>query len=82
MGVAFVLQILNRSEYMKIIALTLAAGVALTGAAATAQAHEWGGGYGYGYGPRTHSRVIDREGYREGYRGVGLHRGWTDPAFA
>lgn len=65
---------------MKLLALTLAAGVALTGAAATAQAHEWGGGYGYGYGPRTHSRVIVREGYRDGYRGVGLHRGWDRPA--
>lgn len=62
---------------MKILALTLAAGVALTGAVATAQAHEWGGGYGYG--PRTHSRVIVREGYSEGYRGVGLHRGWDRP---
>ena len=60
---------------MKTIALTLAAGVALAGAASTAQAHEWGGGYGYG-----HSRIIVREGYRDGYRGVGFrHRDWDRP---
>lgn len=64
---------------MKKLALTLAAGAALVGAAATAQAHEWGGGYGYGPG-YGHSRVIVREGYRDGYRGVQFrHRDWDRP---
>ena len=51
------------------------------GAASAAQAHEWGSGYGYGYGPGYgHSRVIVREGYRDGYRGIGFrHRDWDRP---
>lgn len=63
------------------LALTLAAGAALLGAASAAQAHEWGSGYGYGDGPGYgHSRVIVREGYRDGYRGVRFgHREWDRP---
>lgn len=66
---------------MKNLIMAMTAGVALMGAASTAQAHEWGSGYGYGYGPGYgHSRVIVREGYRDGYRGVGFrHRGWDRP---
>lgn len=62
---------------MKKITLTLAAAAALMGAASTVQAHEWGDGYGYGPG---HGRVIARENYREGYRGIGFrHRDWDRP---
>ncbi|GAN46322.1 hypothetical protein ACXR8U_01480 [Methylobacterium radiotolerans] len=64
---------------MKKLFMTLTAGAAVLGAASAAQAHEWGSGYGYepGYG---HSRVIVREGYRDGYRGVRFgHRDWDRP---
>ncbi|MGU3417354.1 hypothetical protein [Methylobacterium sp. D54C] len=66
---------------MKKLITTLVAGTALLGAASAAQAHEWGGGYGYGYGPgHGHSRVIVREGYGDGYRGVRFgHRDWDRP---
>ncbi|XYD08083.1 hypothetical protein R1A27_24030 [Methylobacterium sp. NMS12] len=64
---------------MKKLVMTLAAGAALLGAASAAQAHEWGSGYGYGPGD-GHSRVIVREGYRDGYRGVRLgHRDCDRP---
>ncbi|QGY01198.1 hypothetical protein MMSR116_04235 [Methylobacterium mesophilicum SR1.6/6] len=75
----FLEQSLNRRLNLKKIALTLAAGAALVGAASTVQAHEWGGGYGYGPG-YGHSRVIVRENHRDGYRGVGFrHRDWDRP---
>ncbi|MFC6792283.1 hypothetical protein ACFQE0_23560 [Methylobacterium komagatae] len=67
---------------MKKFVMTLAAGAALLGAASSAQAHEWGSGYGYGVAPGYgHSRVIVREGYRDGYRGARFRdHDWDRPA--